>query len=81
MAYHLVISDGFGQSEIKENYAHPNRQCLNLSRSANCSQSAAAGLVENAASWDNSRSGFQLKIQIKTLPPQPGALTQLSEWL
>jgi hypothetical protein len=25
-------------------------------------------LVENAASWDNSRSGFQLKIQIKTPP-------------
>jgi hypothetical protein len=24
MAYHLVISDDFGQSEIKENYAHPN---------------------------------------------------------
>jgi hypothetical protein len=23
MAYHLVISDGFGQSEIKENYAQP----------------------------------------------------------
>ena len=23
MAYHLVISDGFGQSEIEENYAHP----------------------------------------------------------
>jgi hypothetical protein len=37
-----------------------------LSRSADCPQSAAAGWVENAASWDNSRSGFQLKIQIKT---------------
>ena len=37
-----------------------------MSRSADCPQSAAAGLVENAASWDNSRSGFQLKIQIKT---------------
>jgi len=50
-----------------------------LSRSADCPQSAAAGLVENAASWDNSRSGFQLKIQIKTLPNGFGILVPVCQ--
>jgi len=31
-------------------------------------------LVGNDASWDNSRSGFQLKIQVKTLPNGFGIL-------
>jgi len=43
-----------------------NQIVFDLSRSADGPQSAAAGRAENAASRDNSRSGFNLGIQITT---------------